>query len=152
MLMQKLIVIPKKFKVIKNANEVDVNQKNDAGEMYWCGHCNDYYCSVHKSDHKLNMTKCKGIGNEWVIEGKYLYKGKCDFQKMTQSCQIKCGKYVETYCNHCKQWYCKLHSQKHTPFTAFTKCNGPKNGEVIDVDKKGDKGIYAGGDSCCVIL
>eukprot|EP01084_Bolivina_argentea_P013552 25443_1 len=125
--------------------------KSDAKSMYWCAHCAEWYCSIHNSDHNLNTTECYGINNEWVIQGEYLYKGKCEESQYNTSAKvtIKCGKYIEYYCNHCERWFCEQHSKKHN--AGMTKCFGIKRDEVIPVTKKGDKGRYAN-SGCCVIL
>ena len=148
---------PTKVQGNKKCGRSGCSKKSNAMDQYWCAHCRTWYCVEHRHNHKLNMTKCHGINNKWVIQGSNLYKGRCDFHELIRGTTqtTNCGVYCSFYCGHCKKWYCQKHSNYHYRSPRrndFTKCNGIKNDMVIAVSKKGDKGKYVNDDSCCIIL
>eukprot|EP01083_Nonionella_stella_P025761 70953_1 len=145
---------PKNPKGPKKCGKIGCSNKGDFRNQYWCTHDDTWYCKEHRHNHKSGMTKCHGIGNDWVVQGVYLAKGRCDFvmQLPLKAAQLKCGQYVEFYCDHCKKWYCEKHKNDHANRNNVTKCNGINNDQVVKVEGKGDRGGYNAPSSCCIIL
>eukprot|EP01083_Nonionella_stella_P265650 899625_1 len=86
---------PKNPKGPKKCGKIGCSNKGDFRNQYWCTHDDTWYCKEHRHNHKSGITKCHGIGNDWVVQGVYLAKGRCDFvmQLPLKAAQLKCGQY-----------------------------------------------------------